>query len=215
MHSKDRWFATGWFLMLLALMACAATSLSATEFDPAKLAQIKSKMQSYVDQKVIAGAVTVVGSKDGVASLEAVGFQKLETKQPMPADALFRIASMTKPITSIGIMILQEEGKLSVDDLVEKHLPEFRGQRIVASRDGDNLTLKKPARAITIRDLLTLTRRACQAGFRPAWPICMCDVSTRWRKRSWSVRNNRSTSSLAASGRTAMQGSIRWVVLSK
>ena len=125
------------------------TPLSATDFDSAKLGKIRERMQGFVDQKIIAGAVTVIGSKDGVASLEAVGLQKIETKQPMPKDALFRIASMTKPITAMGIMILQEEGKLSVDDLVEKHLPEFRGQRLTASREGDTVTLKKPSRAIT------------------------------------------------------------------
>jgi CubicO group peptidase (beta-lactamase class C family) len=84
----------------------------------------------------------------------------------MPVDALFRIASMTKPITAIGIMILQEEGKLSVDDPVEKHLPEFRGQRLVASRDADSVTLKKPSRPITLRDLLTHTS-GLPGGFPP------------------------------------------------
>ncbi len=156
------------------LLVSLTGTLMATEFDPTKLAQIKTRMQAFVDQKLIAGAVTVVGSKTGVASLEAVGFQKLETKQPMAQDALFRIASMTKPITAIGIMILQEEGKLSVDDLVEKHVPEFRGQRIVASRDGDNLTLKKPTRAITIRDLLTHT-----SGLPGGFPIGMADLYSR------------------------------------
>lgn len=151
-----------------------AQPLMAAEFDPAKLALIKTMMQSYVDQKVIAGAVTVVGSKSGVASLDAVGFQKLESKQALPLDALFRIASMTKPITAIGIMILQEEGKLSVEDLVEKHLPEFRGQRLVASRDGDTLTLKKPTRPITIRDLLTHT-----SGLPGGFPIGMTDLYSR------------------------------------
>ena len=156
------------------LFATLAAPLMAVEFDPSKLVQIKTKMQSYVDQKVIAGAVTVVGSRNSIASLEAVGFQKLETKQPMPHDALFRIASMTKPITAIGIMILQEERKLSVEDLVEKHLPEFRGQRIVASRDGETLTLKKPARAITIRDLLTHT-----SGLPGGFPVGMADLYAR------------------------------------
>jgi CubicO group peptidase (beta-lactamase class C family) len=75
----------------------------------------------------------------------------------MRKDALFRIASMTKPITAIGIMILVDEGKLSVDDPVEKYLPEFRGQQLVVSREGDTVTLKKPSRSITVRDLLTHT----------------------------------------------------------
>jgi CubicO group peptidase (beta-lactamase class C family) len=75
----------------------------------------------------------------------------------MRPDSLFRIASMTKPITAIGIMMLAEAGKLSVDDPVEKHLPEFRGQMMVATRSGDTITLKTPPRPITLRDLLTHT----------------------------------------------------------
>ncbi len=165
---------SGVLLSCWSLLVILAAPLMATEFDSAKLALIKTKMQSYVDQKVIAGAVTVVGSKTGVASLETIGFQKLEAKQPLPHDALFRIASMTKPITAIGIMILQEEGKLAVDDLVEKHLPEFRGQRIVAARDGDTLTLKKPTRAITVRDLLTHT-----SGLPGGFPTGMADLYVR------------------------------------
>ena len=152
--------------LLSAAIIVLAMPLQAAEFDAAKLGKIRERMQSFVDQKVIAGAVTCVGSKEGVAHLEAVGLQKIETKQPMPKDALFRIASMTKPITAMGIMILQEEGKLSVDDPVEKHLPEFRGQRIVASREGDSVTLKKPSRLITIRDLLTHTS-GLPGGFPP------------------------------------------------
>ena len=153
---------------LLIAILCVLSPLPsfATEFDATKLSRIRERMQSFVDQKVIAGSVTCVGSKEGIAHLEAVGLQKIETKQPMPKDALFRIASMTKPITAIGIMILQEEGKLSVDDPVEKHLPEFRGQRIVASRDGESVTLKKPSRLITIRDLLTHTS-GLPGGFPP------------------------------------------------
>lgn len=153
-------------ILLICVAALAVTPLSAAEFDAAKLGKIRERMQGFVDQKVIAGAVTVVGSKDGIASLEAVGLQKIETKQPMPKDALFRIASMTKPITAMGIMILQEEGKLSVDDPVEKYLPEFRGQRLTASREGDTVTLKKPSRVITLRDLLTHTS-GLPGGFPP------------------------------------------------
>ena len=79
----------------------------------------------------------------------------------MPKDAIFRIMSMTKPITAMGIMLLRDEGKLSIDDPVEKYLPEFKGQMLVASKDvdadGGTVTLKKPARPITLKDLLTHT----------------------------------------------------------
>lgn len=158
--------------MLLAVLCLLSPAvLFGSEFDSTKLGKIRERMQAFVDQKVIAGAVTVVGSKDGIASLEAVGLHKIETKQAMPKDALFRIASMTKPITAIGIMILQEDGKLSVDDPVEKHLPEFRGQRIVASREGETVTLKKPSRVITLRDLLTHT-----SGLPGGFPAGLADL---------------------------------------
>jgi CubicO group peptidase (beta-lactamase class C family) len=128
-------------------------------------------MQSFVDSQEIAGAVTVVGRKDGILNIEVVGSLNLDERQPMSKDALFRIASMTKPITAIGIMILAEEGKLSVEDPVEKHLPEFRGQMLVASRTPDTVTLKKPARPITLRDLLTHT-----SGLPGGFPVGLADL---------------------------------------
>ncbi len=158
----------------VSIVVCLVNSSRGTEFDVDKLAQIKSRMQTFVDQKVIAGAVTAVGSKVGLASVTAVGFQTLDPQQPMTPDSMFRIASMTKPITAIGIMILQEEGKLSVDDLVEKHLPTFRDQRLIASLDGNSLTLKKPARPITLRDLLTHT-----SGLPGGFPAGMADLYQR------------------------------------
>ena len=114
-------------------------------------------MQPFVDKNEVAGVVTLVGSPDGVVSLEAIGRRDVEKDLPMRSDTLFRIASMTKPITAIGIMMLVDEGKLAVDDPVEKHLPEFRGQMLVAEQSGDTVTLKKPSRPITLRDLLTHT----------------------------------------------------------
>lgn len=120
------------------------------------LSDIPLRIQHFVDRGQISGAVTVVGRRDQVLSYEAVGMRNIDTRQAMTKDTLFRIASMTKPITAIGIMILADAGKLSVDDPVEKHLPEFRGQ-MLASRNGDSTTLKPPTRRITLRDLLTHT----------------------------------------------------------
>jgi CubicO group peptidase (beta-lactamase class C family) len=123
----------------------------------AALSAIRERMQRFVDDKEIAGAVTLVGTKENILSLEAVGRANNEAGASMHPDTLFRIASMTKPITALGIMILADEGKLSIDDPVEKHLPEFRGQMLIASHSGDETTLKKPPRPITLRDLLTHT----------------------------------------------------------
>jgi len=141
-------------LFIAALLSsCIA---AASDLDPGRLKQIAPKMQEFVDQGEIAGAVTLVGRHDGVASLEAVGYRDLDKKIPMRTDALFRIASMTKPITAIGIMILADEKRLSVDDPVEKHLPEFRGIKLKAG-GSDAAKLVDPSRPITLRDLLTHT----------------------------------------------------------
>jgi CubicO group peptidase (beta-lactamase class C family) len=127
------------------------------DVDASKLGQVKAKMQVFVDQKDVAGVVAVIGRRSGILSHEAVGSLNLAKGQPMPKDALFRIASMTKPITALGIMMLVDEGKLSVEDPVEKHLPEFRGQMVISGKEKDAIQLKKPSRPITIRDLLTHT----------------------------------------------------------
>ncbi len=141
----------GFFLTLGSISsACLAQ-------DTALSTRIRERMQGFVDRGEIAGSVTLVGDGDKVLSLECVGSRDREAKGLMTPETIFRIASMTKPITGLGIMMLVDEGKLSVDDLVEVHLPEFKGLQLVAERSGDVLTLKPPARPITLRDLLTHT----------------------------------------------------------
>jgi CubicO group peptidase (beta-lactamase class C family) len=135
--------------------------------DTAKLAAIRTRMQQFVDDGDLAGAVTLVGHHDRVVSLEAVGYQDLEARRPMRTDSIFRIASMTKPITSIGVMILVDEGKLKIEDPVEKYLPEFRGQKL-SVRGPQGVTLKSPTRPITLLDLLTHTS-GMPSGLPPAW----------------------------------------------
>jgi CubicO group peptidase (beta-lactamase class C family) len=144
-------------LLLVSSATAAPPTPAALGVDAARLKEIPKRMQRFVDDGVIAGAVTLVARCDGVACLDAVGYRDLATKQPMRADDLFWIASMTKPITATAVMMLQDEGKLSVEDPVEKYLPEFKGQWMVAERGKDTLTLKRPARPITVRDLLTHT----------------------------------------------------------
>jgi CubicO group peptidase (beta-lactamase class C family) len=155
--------------VFVVLLLVAGVSLGA-EFDPAKLAAIKPRFEKFVADGEISGAVLVVGSSRGVALNIAVGKRSLEPDEAMTTDTLFRIASMTKPMTGVAIQILADEGKLKVTDPVEKYLPEFKGQRLVLSRDKDKLVLGKPKRPITIRDLLTHT-----SGL-PAYPAGLGDV---------------------------------------
>ncbi len=130
-----------WFLLLLWAVSAAAAS----------------PLQQFVDDGAIAGAVTLVARRDKIVRLEAVGYADLEKRVPMRTDNLFWIASMTKPITATAVMMLQDEGKLSIEEPVEKYLPEFKGQWMIAEKGKDTLTLKHPARPITLRDLLTHT----------------------------------------------------------
>jgi CubicO group peptidase (beta-lactamase class C family) len=145
------------------------------KFDADKLAAIHAGMQKFIDDHQICGAVVVVGTSKGIVYHDAVGNQRLDSAHPMPKDAIFRIMSMTKPITAMGIMLLVEEGKLSLDDPVEKHLPEFKGQLVVDSKTDATMTLKKPSRPITVRDLLTHT------GGQPENPPGLADLM---RKRN-------------------------------
>jgi CubicO group peptidase (beta-lactamase class C family) len=158
-------------LCTLALVLCG---LSASVQAGGLSGRIRARMQQFVDEAQIAGSVTLVGSAEAIISLEAVGLRSIEDGLPMHSDTLFRIASMTKPITAMGIMMLADEGKLALDDVVEKHLPEFRGPMMVAARSNDATILKKPSRAITLRDLLTHT-----SGLPSSPPVGLADLYSR------------------------------------
>jgi CubicO group peptidase (beta-lactamase class C family) len=118
---------------------------------------VSSNLQPFVDRHVLAGAVTLVASPDKVLSLEAVGFADIAANKPMATDALFWIASQSKPMTASALMMLVDEGKVSLDDAVEKYLPEFKDQMLAVEKDQDHVLLKKPARPITVRDILSHT----------------------------------------------------------
>lgn len=113
------------------------------------IAEINDAMQKFVDQGQIAGAVTLVGHKGKVVHLGAVGLANIEKGKEMRPLTLFSIASMTKPITATAVMILQDEGKLSIDDKVSKYLPAYKDLKLVSG--------EAPSREITIRDCITHT----------------------------------------------------------
>jgi CubicO group peptidase (beta-lactamase class C family) len=119
-------------------------------FDSGRLKQIPSRMKAFVEPGTVAGVLTLAVRHGEIASLEAAGYQDLETRQPMRADTIFQIASMTKPVTATAVMILTEEGRLALSDPVEKYLPEFRGMWVIGARDRSTRTLQRPSRPITI-----------------------------------------------------------------
>ena len=110
-------------------------------------------LQPYVDNHTIAGSVVAVASRDRLLDLEAVGYADLATKRPMTPDTLFGIASMGKSMAAAAVMMLVDEGKVKVDDPVEKYLPEFKGQSVIQPQGPP----RAPQHLATIRHLLTHT----------------------------------------------------------
>ena len=147
------------YLILLGLSFSARASHLPTGagFEAAKLTALPKRLQSFIDDNTISGAVTLVARHGQIASLEAVGLSDIANKKPMRTDTLFWIASMTKPMTATAVLMLQDEGKLSVEDSVEKYLPEFKNQWLVQDKSSNALALIHPARPVTLRDLLTHT----------------------------------------------------------
>ena len=118
---------------------------------------VRDTMQQFIDDGEISGSVTLVAQKGDVVSFEAQGSSNIETGDRMEKDDLFWIASMTKPLAGVSLMMLAEEGKLDINDQVEKHLPEFKNLWMVESKSNTEMTLKRPARKITLLDVATHT----------------------------------------------------------
>jgi CubicO group peptidase (beta-lactamase class C family) len=122
-------------------------------FSAERLERINIGMQRYIDQKLIAGIVTLVARRGRVVHFERFGMQDIEAHKPMQLDTVFRIYSMTKPITSVALMMLYEHGLFHLNDPVSKFIPEFKEVKVFVT-EGELADL---TREITIRDLLTHT----------------------------------------------------------
>ena len=144
---------------LLLLLGLAAAPLAAVpDLDRDRLARdIPPRLRGFVEDGTIAGAVALVARGEGEPWVEAAGYADLAARKPLRTDSLFWIASMTKPFTATAVLLLRDEGKLSLDDPLERHLPEFRDPWMVSEGDADRLVLRRPPRKVAIRDLLTHT----------------------------------------------------------
>jgi CubicO group peptidase (beta-lactamase class C family) len=131
-------------------------------FSSERLKRLTSVFQTDVDKGTIPGAVVLIARNGKVAYLEAFGFQDREKKIPMSTDAIFRIASMSKPLTSVAVMMLVEEGKIQLEDQVSVYLPEFKNlqvgvEKVNADTGKPELSLEPARRQMTIQDLLRHT----------------------------------------------------------
>ncbi|HEY8520560.1 MAG TPA: serine hydrolase domain-containing protein [Gammaproteobacteria bacterium] len=206
-------FLSGALLCLLApLVLAGALEPAAPEsvgMSSERLARLTETLEGYVADGQLAGTVTLVARRGKVAYFEAAGFRDREARAPMHTDTIFRIASQTKAIVSVGAMMLVEEGKLALSDPVGDFLPEFKKTKVAVPGAGRDYTVVDAARPITIRDLLTHT-----SGFGYGTGV----GGDRWRAagiQSWYFANRkepiRQTVARMASLPAEAQPGERWI----
>ncbi|MES2685625.1 MAG: serine hydrolase domain-containing protein [Pseudomonadota bacterium] len=123
---------------------------------PDRLQRLLDVLQVDIDRGRLPGAVALVARRGKLALFESLGQLNPAAGTPMPRDAIFRIYSMTKPVVSVAVMMLMEQGKLLLSDPVAKHLPEFAGQKVAVERGGQ-VVLEDVIRPATVQDLLRHT----------------------------------------------------------
>jgi CubicO group peptidase (beta-lactamase class C family) len=123
-----------------------------------KLQELDASLQQLVDEGQLAGIAAMVARHGKTVFFETYGVQDLETKTPVQKDSIFRIYSMSKPITGVALMMLYDEGKFTLDDPVEKYIPELAGLKVAAGDGPDGQPLvEEPHHKMTIRELASHT----------------------------------------------------------
>ena len=172
---------------LRPLSLIAAAMIGTLHGAPPVIDAVSERMKGFVDAKEIAGAVTLVADGETILHLSASGLADVGKNLPMAADSLFWIASMTKPVTATAVMMMQDEGKLSVDDPVSKYLPEFTGDKagitikqcLTHSSGLSDLTPIETKDPTTLKDLTPLIA-AKPLQFPPGskWQYCQTGINT-------------------------------------
>jgi len=142
----------------------------ATGLDPAGLRQADEILQAVIDAGDLSGAVSLIWRRGEVVRFDARGQRDLEREAPMERDTLFRIASMTKPVTTVAALMLLEEGRLALEDPITRWAPEFAHMRVLNSPTGPLDETTPAPRDITIEDLMT-HRAGLAYGFTSVGPI--------------------------------------------
>tara|TARA_B100000530_G_scaffold65378_1_gene38408 strand:- start:92 stop:1342 length:1251 start_codon:yes stop_codon:yes gene_type:complete len=145
--------------IFLVLLIIGCTNSNNTKIDLNRLNSIEELITKDIEQNNLPGAVVLVGDDKGIVYKKAFGIKNPETLEKYKDDDIFRIASMTKAITSIAVLKLWEKGKIYLDDPIEKYIPEFKGVEIFESfnEKDSSYTSKQTTKKITVRQLLTHT----------------------------------------------------------
>jgi CubicO group peptidase (beta-lactamase class C family) len=153
-------------------------------FSSQRLERIIICMQRYIDEKMLAGIVTLVARRGQVAYFERFGWAEIESGRPMALDTIFRIYSMTKPVTCVALLMLMEEGRLRLSDPVSHYIPAFREVKVLEDITNPQSRRVDVERQITIRDLMTHT-----AGLSYGDEYIFLDDL--YREQVWEVQRSR------------------------
>ena len=133
-------------------------SFTYADIEQARLDAVTADLQARVDEGKLSGAVVMIAQNGEIQLSKALGYQNVEDEVPMQEDTIFRIFSMTKPITGTALMVLYDEGKFELSDPVEKYLPELTGMEVFVSQNDDGSWVTEPANhPMTIRELMSHT----------------------------------------------------------
>src|SRR6185503_8777787 len=144
-------------LCALCLVALAISSAAAANEPPAS-PEVTAAMKPYLDSYKLAGVVSVIADKSGkIHYKNLLGYADVEAKKPITEDHVFWIASMTKMFAGASIMMLTDEGKVSLDDPVTKFIPQLEKWMVVEEKDASHVLLKPLARPVTVRHVLSHT----------------------------------------------------------
>ena len=143
---------------LITLNLILFGTLSYADIEQARLDAVTADLQARIDEGKLSGAVVMIAQNGEIQLRKALGYQNVEDEIPMQEDTIFRIFSMTKPITGTALMVLHDEGKFKLNDTVEKYLPELGGMEVFVSQNDDGNWVTEPANhPMTIRELMSHT----------------------------------------------------------
>lgn len=144
--------------IVITIVVGFTANLAVADIDKARLDAIAADLQSRVDEGRLSGVVALIARDGEIQMNQAFGYQNVEDQVPMSTDAIFRIFSMTKPVTGTALMMLYDEGKFQLDDPLEKHIPALAGMQVFVSQNDDGSYVTEPAQhPMTIRELVSHT----------------------------------------------------------
>ena len=146
------------FRMSLFFIGCAIAPIISADIDQSRLDAVEAEIQALIDDQKLSGAVLMVVQQGELQMSKALGYKNVEDQIPMENDTIFRIFSMTKPITGTALMILHDEGKFKLNDPIEKYLPELSNLRVAISvNDDGSWETESAEHPLTVRELMSHT----------------------------------------------------------